>query len=77
MTETAFINELAAVLSEEASGMSGETALDSLAGWDSMGKVATIAFLDSSFGVRLPPGAIQQCRQVRDLVDHVKAKLEV
>jgi len=77
MTETAFIKELAATLSEDASGMNCETALDSLAGWDSMGMVATLGFLDASFGVRLPPGTIQQCRQVRDLVALVKQKLEV
>jgi acyl carrier protein len=28
-------------------------------------------------GVRLPRGAIQECRQVRDLVALVKEKLEV
>ena len=77
MTETAFIKELAAVLSEDASEVSCETALGSLAGWDSMGMVATLGFLDASLGVRLPRGAIQQCRQVRDLVALVKEKLEV
>ena len=77
MTETAFIKELAAVLSEDALEMNCETALDSLAGWDSMGMVATLSFLDASFGVRLPRGTIQQCRQVRDLVALVKEKLEV
>jgi acyl carrier protein len=77
MTEIAFIKELAAVLAEDATEMNNETALNSLAGWDSMGKVATMAFLDASFGVRLPPGAIQECLQVRDLMAFVKDKLEV
>ena len=54
MTETTFIKELADVLAEDPSAMDSETALESLAGWDSMGKVATISFLDSAFGVRLP-----------------------
>ena len=77
MTETDFIKELASALSEDASEMNGETALDSLVGWDSMGKVATLSLLDASFGVRLPPGTIQNCRYVRDLVALVKEKLEV
>jgi len=76
MTETNFIKELADVLAEDPSAMNSETVLESLAGWDSMGKVATISFLDSSFGVRLPPGTIQKCRQVRDVVALVKEQLE-
>ena len=76
MTETDFIKELASALSEDASAMNGETALDSLVGWDSMGKVATLSLLDASFGVHLPPGTIQNCRYVRDLVALVKEKLE-
>lgn len=67
MSETGFIHNLAEALSEDATQMRLETDLDSLAGWDSMGKVAVIALLDESYQIKLPPGAIHQCRTVADL----------
>lgn len=75
MTQIEFIQELASVLAEDAAGMAPEIALESLAGWDSMGKLATLGFLDASFGLNVPPGTLQNCRLVRDLIELVKPQL--
>lgn len=75
MTQTDFIKELASVLAEDAAEIGPQTPLDSLAGWDSMGQVATVGFLDASFGVQVPPGTLQKCRQVQDLIDLVRPRL--
>ena len=51
MTKDEFLNEMVEVLQTEEE-ISFETELDTLDEWDSLSVMATMAFLDKSFGVK-------------------------
>ena len=70
-----FLGKLAEVLLASPGGVKFETRLDSLAGWDSMGQVATLSFLDEELGAKLPAGSLQKCQTLGDIVCLVKERL--
>lgn len=76
MKKHEFIERLGEVLMAEPGKTGEETPLESLPGWDSMGQVATVGFLDEVLGASPPPGSLQQCRTVGDILGLVAGKLE-
>lgn len=75
MTETQFLQRLADVLMAD-QAITRDTPLDSLSGWDSMGQVALVAMLDETLRYQLPPGTLQGCKRVGDIVVLVATKLD-
>ena len=75
MTRSEFATKLEEVFMEEASKIQPDTELDTLLGWDSMGKVAFLSFLDLELGVQPPAGALDDCKQVSDLIKLVEDRL--
>ena len=76
MTKSVFIQKLSEALMENASKIQPDTQLTSLSGWDSMGKVAFLSFLDEEFGYQPPHGALDQSQKVSDLMTLVKSNLQ-
>ena len=56
-------------------GVTPDTLLSSLPGWDSMGMVAVLSLIDESVGASLPRGSLQKCAPVGDIVALVKNHL--
>ncbi len=75
MTKETFIVKFAGALIEDAGGICPQTELAGLSGWDSMGRVSFLAFLDEEFGVQPPAGALDKCKTVGDLMMMVKDRL--
>lgn len=74
MSKSEFLTKLGEVLLAERP-IDESTPLDSLSGWDSMGQVAVVSFLDEELDVRLKPGALQSSRTIGDILAHVLGKL--
>jgi acyl carrier protein len=55
--------------------LTAETQLSSLSGWDSMGQVAVFSLIDESVGATLPPGSLQKCATVGDIIALIKSNL--
>ena len=75
MSKTQFIEKLGAELGLPPVKLHDSALLNSFPAWDSMGRMAVVAMLDTELGFDLPPGALQQCQSVGDLVALVSAKL--
>lgn len=75
MTETQFLQRLAEVLMADRA-IARDTPLESLSGWDSMGQVALVAMLDETLHHQLPPGTLQGCKRVGDIVALIGQKLD-
>lgn len=75
MTKTQFVERLAVELNIDPKKLTDDVPLNSLAAWDSLGRLATIAMLDTELGFEPEAGALQKCRQVGDLVRLVEHKL--
>jgi acyl carrier protein len=75
MTTAQLIENLAEVLLAGPTEVTGETRLESLSGWDSMGQLAILSFLDEQLGATLPVGSLQKCQTLADITELVKGKL--
>ncbi len=76
MTQEVFIAKVCEVLMANNSQITQDTELARVAGWDSMGKLVFLTFLDEEFSVRPPLGALDACKTMNDLAALVKDKLE-
>jgi acyl carrier protein len=74
MTRSEFLAQLGETLMAEAP-LTADTVLNQLAGWDSMGMVATMSLIDESLGATLPRGSLQKCATVGDILALVKDRL--
>jgi acyl carrier protein len=75
MTKVDFVRKLEAELGLKDGTLTDTTPLSSVAAWDSMGRMAVLAMIDSELDFTLAPGVLQHCRTVADLVAAVSAKL--
>lgn len=76
MTKAKFIERLGAELGIPPANLPEEVQLSSFRSWDSMGQMAVLAMIDAELGLEIPPGGLQKCRTVEDLVAMVGSKLE-
>jgi acyl carrier protein len=76
MTKAKFIEKLGAELGIPPATLLEEALLNSFKAWDSMGHMAVLAMIDAELGCEVPPGALQKCKTVGDLVTLVGSKLE-
>jgi len=67
MNKETFVKKLADILLAENS-LTENTTLDSLPGWDSMGQLSIVALFDECLGRKLPPGSIQNCETINDIL---------
>ena len=75
MSKTQFIEKLGAELGIAPAKLTDSALLKSFPAWDSMGRMAVVAMLDTELGFDLPPGGLQKCQTVGDLVSLVSVKL--
>lgn len=75
MNRQDFLQRLTEVLLADGEKIEDNTRLDSLPGWDSMGRVSLVALLDEEMNVQLPVGGLQNCHTVGDLVRLLGDKL--
>ena len=76
MTKTQFIEKFGAELGIAPEKLTESALLSSFPSWDSMGRMAVMAMLDTELAFDLPPGGLQKCKTVGDLVVMVSSKLE-
>ena len=76
MNKTQFIEKLGSELGVAPSKLTDAAVLSSFPAWDSMGRMAVIAMVDTDLAIELPPGGLQKCQTVADLVALVSGKLE-
>lgn len=69
MTKEEFLEELAAALNEDPQGVTAQTEVASLEGWDSTGLLGVIALLDGELGVQVDVTRLRDCKTVQDLID--------
>jgi len=65
---TEFLEKLAETLLVTVGDLTPETNLSSLASWDSMGQVAVLSLIDEMMGPAIPPGSLQKCVTVGDIM---------
>lgn len=75
MTKKQFIEKLGVELGIPSGKLLDEVPLSSFKSWDSMGQMAVLAMIDSELGYEVPPGGVQKCKTVGDLVLLVSSKL--
>ncbi len=75
MNRTDAIALIESALNEPPGCVSDATALESLAGWDSVGWISVIAAMDDRYHVVLPPEKLTACRTAGELVDLVAGRL--
>ena len=73
MTHDEFLTEMQDVLQTETS-LTPEIVLDELEEWDSLSIMATMAFLDKNFGVKMKLSDFKGLVTIGDLMDKVPLK---
>ena len=76
MTQEDFLRKVAENLFEEPHNVVLNTELKELEGWDSLGRLSIVVFLQEDFAVMVDSQKLLQCHLVKDLVELVKDKLE-
>ena len=76
MTKTQFIEKLGAELGLPPAKLTDSAPFSSFPAWDSMGRMAVVALLDTELGIDLPQGELKKCQTVGDLVALVAGKLD-
>ena len=67
MTSEEFIQAVAEVLNADASALKLETPLDSIEGYDSLGKISMIALVDERFNITLSPSKLRSFKTIADI----------
>ena len=67
MTRDEFLVEMQDVLQTE-EALTADTVLTDLAEWDSLAVMATMAFLDRNFGVKLKISDVKELKTIGDIV---------
>lgn len=68
MTTEQFLGDLALVLNADGAGLTPQSELAGLNGWDSMGMLGVVAMLDSLTGRATDVTAVQACRTCQDVI---------
>ncbi len=68
MTKAEFLEELEMILNEDANSLAPETVISQVQGWDSIGILGVIAFLDGELGVPVNVEAIRGCKTLCDII---------
>ncbi len=76
MTENEFIAKLGNELGIPPERLEKSALLTSFSAWDSMGRMAVVAMLDAELSVEVPPGGLQRCQTVGDLIRLVGSKIK-
>jgi acyl carrier protein len=76
MTKTEFVGKLGSELGIAPEKLMEAAPLSSFSTWDSMGRMAVLAMIDTELNQEIPRGALQKCNTVGDLISLVKGKLE-
>lgn len=76
MSKQQFLEKFAEILEVEPAKVALETPLNSIGGWDSIGQVTTLSFLDEVFSVQPPSGYLGKCITVEDVVALVRDRLQ-
>ena len=75
MTKQEFIQKLGQELGVSSVKLVDTASLASFPGWDSMGRIAIVAMLDTELSFEAPQGALERCVIVGDLVALVSHRL--
>ena len=76
MSKKEFIEKLSDELGIAADRLDDSAEMASFPSWDSMGRMAVLAMIDSEFQLELPTGALQNSATVDDLVKLVADQLQ-
>jgi acyl carrier protein len=76
MTKALFVEKLGAELGIAPSKLTASAPLASFSAWDSMGRMSVVAMLDTELGFQAPPGSLQKCQTVGDLVAILGTRLD-
>jgi acyl carrier protein len=68
MTKEEFIQSFADVLGADPTQVTASAPLKDFDGWDSMAQLSAVALLDQ-VGAKPPPGALQKCVTVQDIIN--------
>ena len=77
MSEQQFLEKLGEILEVETFKLVPDTPLESISGWDSIGQITTLGFLDETFSVQPPTGYLATCRTVADVMALVREYLSL
>ena len=73
MTDEEFLIGFAEIVGADGSGLSLDTPLAGLEGWDSVAFLGTMVFIDENLGVALSPDILAKATTVREIVSCVRA----
>lgn len=76
MKQEAFLGKVAESLFEEPRNVRLDTELKDLEGWDSLGRLSIVVFLQEKFAVTVDSKILLRCHSIQDIVNLVKDKLE-
>ncbi|MDY7991538.1 MULTISPECIES: hypothetical protein [Paenibacillus] len=78
MTKIEFLKQLEeqVIMPDDEGSLSTETTLDQLDEWDSLAKVAFLAFSVRELAINLNPAQVDNCVTVQDLMNLVAEKIE-
>ena len=68
MTQEEFLTELADILQREVSCKVGDT-IEDYDEWDSLSKMALMAFYDKQFGIKISLSQLSELKTVSDLIE--------
>lgn len=72
----AFKKKLAECLFEPEENIGEDTVLKDLDGWDSLGRLSVVAFLQEGFGVVVETKTLMKCGTIGDIIRLVQDRLE-
>jgi acyl carrier protein len=75
MSEQQFLEKLGEILDVGNLKIVPETPLEAIGGWDSIGQLTALGFLDETFSVQPPSGYLATCRTVADVMALVRERL--
>jgi acyl carrier protein len=76
MKKDDLIKKICECLTEDSEVITAETELDSLEGWDSVGRLMIVCMISETFNITLSTVAIVNCRTIADIVNLVRDMLE-
>lgn len=78
MNRTEFVEQLEeqVIMPDEEGVITLGTALDEISEWDSLAKIAFLAFADRELNVNVSPVQLESCNTILDLLNLVSEKIE-
>ncbi len=74
MTKSEALNEISSILQIPAEKIDENIKLDQAPGWDSLGHIAIISFLDTEFSIQLTTSEMMELTTVGAILDVIKLK---